>query len=148
MVVTTLQAVSGAGNPAIQIHGPGFSKILIGDDEIENWPGYVDLMVASIAENGGRSCINASAVVVPKYAPQIAEALARKLGPIQPARSDDDNARLSGFANVLLTEPLDYVTFVDLMRRSSMPRFAAVSARISHASISFGFSRVASRLSR
>lgn len=28
--------------------------------------------------------------------------------------------RLSEFANVLLTEPLDYVTFVDLMRRSSI----------------------------
>ena len=27
-----------ANNPAIQIHGPGYSKILIGDDEIERWP--------------------------------------------------------------------------------------------------------------
>ena len=26
-----------AGNPGVQVHGPGFSKILIGDDEIENW---------------------------------------------------------------------------------------------------------------
>ena len=47
---------------------PGFSKILIGDDCIENWREYVDVMVSSIADNGGRSCINASAIVVPRYA--------------------------------------------------------------------------------
>src|SRR5204862_2865750 len=52
-----------ANNPAIQLHGPGYSKILIGADQIERWPEWIDLMAASIAENGGRSCINASAVV-------------------------------------------------------------------------------------
>src|SRR6185369_3230348 len=78
-----------ANNSAIQIHGPGWSKILIGDDCIENWRDYIDVMVSSISDNGGRSCINASAVVVPKYAAEIAEALAQKLGPIQPAKADD-----------------------------------------------------------
>jgi hypothetical protein len=38
-----------ANNPAIQIHGPGFSKILIGDDQIERWPEFIDLIVSSIA---------------------------------------------------------------------------------------------------
>jgi acyl-CoA reductase-like NAD-dependent aldehyde dehydrogenase len=66
-----------ANNPGIQIHGPGFSKILVGDDQIENWPDFIDLMAASISENGGRSCINASAVVVPKYGKEIADALAK-----------------------------------------------------------------------
>src|SRR5580704_9490153 len=89
-----------ANHPAIQIHGPGYSKILIGADEIERWPEHLDLMVASISDNGGRSCINASAVVVPKYAAEIADALAKKLGPIEPTRNDDPEARLSGFANV------------------------------------------------
>ena len=70
-----------ANNPAIQVHGPGWSKILIGDDQIENWRDYIDVMAASISENGGRSCINASAIVVPKYAAEIADALAQKLGP-------------------------------------------------------------------
>src|SRR4029453_8806610 len=42
-----------ANNPAIQVHGPGFSKILIGGDQIERWPEYLDLMVSSISENGG-----------------------------------------------------------------------------------------------
>jgi hypothetical protein len=96
-----------ANKPGIEIHGPGYSKILIGDDEIERWPEFIDLMVSSISENGGRSCINASAVVVPKYAPEIAEALARKLGPVTPAEPKDEKARLSGFANPRMAELID-----------------------------------------
>ena len=96
-----------ASNPAIEIHGPGYSKILIGEDQIEQWQHFLDLMVLSIADNGGRSCINASSVVVPKYAAEIADALARKLGPISPTRPDDDQARLSGFANPKMAEHID-----------------------------------------
>lgn len=96
-----------ASNPAIQVHGPGWSKILIGDDCIENWRDYVDVMVASISDNGGRSCINASAIVVPKYAAEIADALAQKLGPIQPAKAEDPQARLSGFANPKMADFID-----------------------------------------
>ncbi|MHB8521624.1 MAG: aldehyde dehydrogenase family protein [Limisphaerales bacterium] len=96
-----------ANNPAIQIHGPGLSKILIGDDEIERWPEWIDVMVASISDNGGRSCINASAVVVPKYAAEIADALAQRLGPIMPLPAADENARLSGFANPKMAESID-----------------------------------------
>jgi acyl-CoA reductase-like NAD-dependent aldehyde dehydrogenase len=96
-----------ASTPAIQIHGPGWSKILIGEDCIENWRDYVDVMVASISDNGGRSCINASAIVVPKYAAEIADALAQRLGPIQPTTLDDPNARLAGFANPKMAEFID-----------------------------------------
>ncbi len=96
-----------ANNPAIQIHGPGWSKILIGEDCIENWRDYLDVIVASISDNGGRSCINASAVVVPKYAAEIADALAQKLGPIAPTKADDPNARLSGFANPKMADFID-----------------------------------------
>ena len=94
-------------NPAIQIHGPGFSKILIGEDQIERWPEYLDLMVASISDNGGRSCINASAVVVPRYAAEIADALAKKLGPVVPLPATDENARLSAFANPKMADSID-----------------------------------------
>ncbi|MDB6064772.1 MAG: iolA [Pedosphaera sp.] len=103
-----------AGNPAIQIHGPGYSKILIGADEIERWPDYIDLMASSIADNGGRSCINASAVVVPKYGAEIADALAKKLGPIVPLSPTDENARLSGFANPKMAEYIDGAIEQDL----------------------------------
>lgn len=96
-----------ANNPAIQIHGPGWSKILIGEDQIERWPEFLDVMEASIADNGGRSCINASAIVVPRYAREIADALARRLGPVLPTKSDDPAARLAGFANPKMADYID-----------------------------------------
>lgn len=96
-----------ANNPAIQLHGPGYSKILIGADQIERWPEWIDLIAASISENGGRSCINASAVVVPKYGREIAEALGKKLGPIAPLAPSDENAKLSGFANPKMADFID-----------------------------------------
>jgi acyl-CoA reductase-like NAD-dependent aldehyde dehydrogenase len=101
-------------NPKFSVHGPGFSKILIGDDEIEHWRNYIDLIAGSIAENGGRSCINASAVVVPKYAAEIADALAKKLGPIAPLPPDDEHAKLSGFANPKMAEFIDSAIEGDL----------------------------------
>jgi acyl-CoA reductase-like NAD-dependent aldehyde dehydrogenase len=88
-----------ANNPAIQLHGPGWSKFIIGEDCIENWREYIDVIAGAISDNGGRSCINASAVVVPRYAAEIADALAQKLGPIVPTANEDPAARLSGFAN-------------------------------------------------
>lgn len=96
-----------ASNPAIQIHGPGWSKILVGDDQIERWPEFIDVMVSAISDNGGRSCINASAIVVPKYATEIADALAQRLGPVTPRPAEDENARLSGFANPKMAEFID-----------------------------------------
>jgi hypothetical protein len=103
-----------AGNPGVQCHGPGFSKILIGDDEIENWEQHIDLMDLSSTANGGRSCINASAIVVPKYGREIADALAKKLGPIAPSTAEDENARLSGFANAKMAEWIDGAIEADL----------------------------------
>ena len=94
-------------NPKFSVHGPGFSKVLIGEDEIERWPEFIDLIAASIADNGGRSCVNASAVVVPRHAAEIADALAQKLGPIAPLPPSDENAKLSGFANPKMAEFID-----------------------------------------
>ena len=96
-----------ANNPAIEVHGPGWSKFLIGDDCIENWRDYVDVIAGAISDNGGRSCINASAIVVPKYATEIADALAQKLGPFAPTRPEDPAARLSGFANPKMADFID-----------------------------------------
>lgn len=96
-----------ANNPAIQIHGPGWSKIVLGEDAADRWPEFIDLMVASISDNGGRSCINASAIVVPRHAAEIADALAQKLGPITPLPPNDPNARLSGFANPKMADFID-----------------------------------------
>ena len=41
---------------------PGWSKVLFGADGAANWRRHLDVVVASIAENGGRSCVNASGV--------------------------------------------------------------------------------------
>jgi acyl-CoA reductase-like NAD-dependent aldehyde dehydrogenase len=103
-----------SGNPGVQVHGPGFSKILIAEDEIENWRDYLDIMVSSISENGGRSCINASAVIVPRYGKEIAEALGKRLGPIIPLPVEDPNAVLSGFANPKMAEWIDSAIEADL----------------------------------
>ena len=96
-----------ANNPAIQVHGPGLSKILIGEDQIERWPEFIDLMASSIADNGGRSCINASTVVVPRYAAEIADALAQKLGPLAPLPPQDETAKLAAFANPRMADSID-----------------------------------------
>ena len=101
-------------NPGIQIHGPGFSKILIGEDEAENWEDHIDLIAKSISENGGRSCINASAVVTPKYGKEIADALGKALGPIGPLPATDNSARLSGFANPKMADYIDAAISADL----------------------------------
>lgn len=114
-----------ANNPAVQVHGPGFSKILIGEDQIENWPDFIDVIAGSIADNGGRSCINASAVLVPKYAKEIADALARKLGPVKPVRADDPEARLSGFANPMMAEYIDGAIEEDLKTAGAIDVTAA-----------------------
>jgi acyl-CoA reductase-like NAD-dependent aldehyde dehydrogenase len=96
-----------AGNPAIQVHGPGRSKILIGDDCVDRWLEFVDLIVDSIAANGGRSCINASTVVVPRHADEIAAAVAARLARIQPLPAEAENAMLAGFANPKMAEWID-----------------------------------------
>lgn len=86
-------------DPRIEIHGPGYSKVILGPDTADEWEKYVDLMVSSIAANGGRSCINASAVWTPRNADKIAEALAKKLAPIKALPADHPDAQLAAFAN-------------------------------------------------
>ncbi|MEM7012101.1 MAG: aldehyde dehydrogenase family protein [Verrucomicrobiota bacterium] len=94
-------------DPRVEVHGTGYSKVLIGDDEIENWRDYVPTIVESISANSGRSCICTSVVVVPKYADEIAEAVAQQLLDIQPKAQDDTEAKLSGFANPKMAEWID-----------------------------------------
>ncbi|HWB01474.1 MAG TPA: aldehyde dehydrogenase family protein [Verrucomicrobiales bacterium] len=96
-----------AADPRVEVHGSGRSKILIGEDKIEQWRDYLPLMVESVSANSGRSCINASAILVPRYAEEIAAALAKELLPMVPRATDDPDARLSGFANPAMPEWID-----------------------------------------
>lgn len=86
-----------AGNPKVQPHGPGYAKILLGEDHVDRWEEYVDLMVDSVYRNGGRSCINASSIYAPRHTKEIAQALAERLGPIEVLPPDDPNAGLAAF---------------------------------------------------
>lgn len=86
-----------AGNPRVQVHGPGFSKIFLGDDLVDRWPDYLDIMVESILSNGGRSCINCSGVWASRHTREIATALAERLGPIAPLPPQDPAAALAAF---------------------------------------------------
>ena len=83
----------------VQVHGPGQSKIILAEDAIAQWEDYLDLMVASVAENGGRSCINASGVWVPSCGREVAEALAERLSRIEAKPLDDPEAGIAAFPN-------------------------------------------------
>lgn len=86
-------------DPRVEVHGPGFSKIVIGPDAADDWEKYLDVIVESVANNGGRSCVNASGVWVTKHADRIAEALAARLARIEPRPADDPDAVLAPFAD-------------------------------------------------
>ncbi len=86
-----------AGNPAVQVHGPGYSKILIGDDAIDNWEDYLDVMVESVFLNSGRSCINTSSIWAPRHGAAIARAVAERLRDIRPRDPRDPEASLAAF---------------------------------------------------
>ncbi len=88
-----------AGDPRVEVHGPGYSKIVIGEDCVDDWEKYLDPMIASIAENSGRSCVNASGVWTPRHGAKIAEALAERLAKIVPRAEDDPAAQLAPFAD-------------------------------------------------
>jgi acyl-CoA reductase-like NAD-dependent aldehyde dehydrogenase len=95
------------GDPRVELHGPGYSKILIGDDLLpgDDWRRHVDLIAASIAENGGRSCVNASGVwVAASHAARVADAVAAKLATIVPRAADDEQATLAPFADPRVAE--------------------------------------------
>ncbi len=87
------------GNPKVQAHGPGFSKILIGDDVVDDWASYLDVLLESVYSNGGRSCINCSGIWASRHTREIADAMAAKLGPVAALPPDDPQAGLAAFTN-------------------------------------------------
>ena len=88
-----------SGFPSIQVHGTGRSKVLIGDDYLGKWADHTETLVESISANGGRSCINTSAILVPSGRDELADAVARDLAAIEPLPRDHEEALLCGFSN-------------------------------------------------
>jgi acyl-CoA reductase-like NAD-dependent aldehyde dehydrogenase len=85
------------GNPRVQAHGPGFSKILLGDDQVDRWEKYLDIVVDSVLINSGRGCINCSGVWASRHTKEIAQAIAARMGPVQPLPPEDPKAALAAF---------------------------------------------------
>ena len=103
-----------AANPSVQVHGTGHSKVVFGEDLIDRWPQSLDVLVDSVLTNGGRSCINASSIVVPRHADAVANSLARRLAAIEPRSHDSDQAVLCAFANAKVAESIDAAIDRDL----------------------------------
>jgi acyl-CoA reductase-like NAD-dependent aldehyde dehydrogenase len=84
-------------NPRVQAHGPGFSKILLGDDQVDHWERWLDVMVDSVLANSGRSCINCSGIWASRHTRAIADALADRLAAVRPLPPDHEDAALAAF---------------------------------------------------
>ena len=91
----------------VELHGPGFSKVILGEDAAGEWEKYLDVMVQSVSANGGRSCINASAIWTPKNAEKIAHAIAEKLATWKALPADHPDAKLAAFANPTMPERIN-----------------------------------------
>ena len=85
------------GNPGVQVHGPGFSKILLGDDVVDDWESYLDIMVDSVLLNSGRGCINCSGIWASRHTEEIAAAVAERLAPVRPLPATDLESALAAF---------------------------------------------------
>ncbi len=85
------------GDPRVQIHGPGWSKVVFGRDRAGEWHEYLDLLVCSVADNSGRSCINASGIWTPAHGRELARGLAERLAAVDARPLDDPKARLAAF---------------------------------------------------
>jgi len=85
------------GNPKVQAHGPGFSKIILGDDVVDRWEEFLDVMVDSVFLNSGRGCINTSGIWASRHTEAIADAMAQRLAKIVPLAPQDPEASLAAF---------------------------------------------------
>jgi acyl-CoA reductase-like NAD-dependent aldehyde dehydrogenase len=72
--------------------GPGRSKILLTADV--DWREHLDVMVDSISHEGGRACVNATAVFVEGDTAAVAQALAARLATIPSLPPEDEDAAL------------------------------------------------------
>ena len=85
------------GDPRVQAHGPGFSKVLFGDDKVDEWEKHLDLMHDSVYVNSGRSCISCSGIWVSRNSREIADALAKRMAAHQALPPEHPEAGLAAF---------------------------------------------------
>ena len=109
----------------VQLHGPGWSKIIFGADRAGEWERHLDLLVASVAGNGGRSCVNASGVWTTDHADELAAGLAERLAAITARPIDDPEAGIAAFSNPRIAHRIS--EFID--RQLDVPGAEDVTAR-------------------
>jgi acyl-CoA reductase-like NAD-dependent aldehyde dehydrogenase len=107
-------AKAWAGDPRIEIHGPGYSKIVLADEGARDWEKYIDLIADSIAQNSGRSCVNCSSIWTTANAKEIAAALAERFAKIAPRAEDDPEAAVAPFASPDVARRISAVIEQDL----------------------------------
>ena len=116
----------------VEVHGPGYSKVVIGPDVADQWEQYIDVIAESISNNGGRSCVNASGVWVTKHGDQIAEALARRLSQVIPRQADDPEAVLAPFADPDTARRISSMIDSDMTGESGTARDVSATIRDAH----------------
>lgn len=113
----------------VEVHGPGYSKVVIGPDVADQWEQYIDVIAESISNNGGRSCVNASGVWVTKHGDAIADALARRLSQVMPRASDDPEAVLAPFADPDTARRISNMIDADMTGEAGTARDASAGVR-------------------
>ncbi len=103
-----------AGDPRVQVHGPGWSKIILGDDAVDDWEQYLDVMEQSVLLNSGRSCINCSSIWVSRHGREIAQALAERLAKVEPLPPTDPQAPLAAFTVAGVAEAISEMIDAEL----------------------------------
>jgi len=110
-----------AGRPSVSVHGPGYAAVVLGADEAPHWSAHLPIIVDSMIRNGGRSCINASTVVVPTgFGDLVADALAEQMDQVLPRGLADPKATLAGFPSASVADAID----------ARIRTFTAVNARV------------------
>src|SRR6185295_8464186 len=69
----------------------------IGDDQVDRWEQFLDVLVDSVFANSGRGCINCSGIWVSRHGAAIAQAIAERLAPVRALPPEDPEASLAAF---------------------------------------------------
>jgi hypothetical protein len=76
---------------------PASPRFCLGDDQVDRWEQFLDVMVDSVFVNSGRSCINCSGIWASRHTREIAAALAQRLAAVRPLPPEHPDAALAAF---------------------------------------------------
>ncbi|MDO8795570.1 MAG: aldehyde dehydrogenase family protein [Vicinamibacterales bacterium] len=113
----------------VEVHGPGYSKVVIGPDVADDWEKFIEVIAESISNNGGRSCVNASGVWVTKHADKIAQALAERLARVVPRTAEDPDAVLAPFADPEIARRMSSMIDADMAGEGAPARDVSAELR-------------------